>query len=899
MIIGIFGLVIGIVIQMIIINRLPEAKTANSISKQKSKEPGLSLKEILSNKYFRFIFLLVLFSMVGQYFVDYNFMGIARSQMTNEIELTSFIGIFFGLVKIVELLFRTLAAGRLMSKYGIKLGLLLLPILLLSLTLIALGVNFVASHFLLFFLLLAMLKLIDKVIRRSMEEPAVKTLYQPVDIKKKLQLQTSIEGKGKQIAVIIAGGVLVIFNLIPNFSIAAAAIILCFLIVAWIYYAYKTYNEYRVLLNNQLTAGVDEIEASHQYSNDIYFKRGLDSNKTTTKERSIKALHEIKPATLIPVYPQLAVHPDEYMRSISIKWLNERPLVSMLDALKKQREVEENIENQLTIEEIFDWGQSILNASESEVNEWVRSEKASDRIKAASWICHIENQETVPLLDVLLKDKDPDVVQAACFYISTIQNSDFLKLMLSNIMNNKSYEHSIFKNLLLKSGISNELLRLIFEEFEAEKQLVLLEKAFRDSLNNSISTLEIINTVGKIDHAQSKAFLISKLDIGNWAIQYYLLDNLKQLGYRASESELTNMRQLILKETGFCAWILATINDLGRNDYISELRNSLEEQLESSKSKIFNILSFLYPKDAIVKIESNLKSGVQEKEVLALEMADILLEEIHKDIIFPLFDKISITEKIKNLGENFPQQVLNQETRLKNVIFYDYAMLNNVTRALAINALSSVSNSISYEITAQIYGHDYLLKETAYEAIHKLDSNLFIDCVERENEITKIDLQKIVNRENLSTKSLSRLEIVGLIKDQKLFKEMPYWKINIISEFFTPIFFQAEQIFNQETRFEDMYHIFIEGEIQLKSKNGSNIILQNGDLVGFYDHGLSEREVVVVEESVLLSITKPNFHSILQGLPDLCKSVYNLFIEVDNSPIDEAEIMDEIFLEIP
>lgn len=125
-----------------------------------------------------------------------------------------------------------------MNKYGIKLGILILPILLLCFTLTALISFIVASYTLVFLLIFSMIKLLDKVIRRSMEEPAIKTLYQPVDASAKLLIQTTMEGKGKQLAVMITGVILILFNFIPDFSIQYSAVLSCFLLVVWIIYGY-------------------------------------------------------------------------------------------------------------------------------------------------------------------------------------------------------------------------------------------------------------------------------------------------------------------------------------------------------------------------------------------------------------------------------------------------------------------------------------------------------------------------------------------------------------------------------------------------------------------------------------------------------------------------------------
>lgn len=897
MLIGIIGLVLGILVQWIIMTRLPEAKVIQSGTKKKTKGPGLSLKEIFNNKYFNLIFLVVIFSMIVQYFVDYNFMGIAREYTQDKTQLTAFFGVFFGLVKVVELLFRTLAAGRLMSKYGMILGLLLLPVLLLGFTLIALGGNLFISGLEFLLLLFAMIKLIDKVVRRSMEEPAVKTLYQPVDSKTKLLLQTSIEGKGKQLAVIIAGIILMLFNLIPSFTIIIAAIISCLLIVVWMVYARKTYNEYRVILNKQLTAPIDHEEDTKLTRNGNYFSLGMSSENQTTFGRSVAAIHKLKPDALIPYYPDLLNHSNDSIRLQTVKWLNKYPLLSFEKQIENQLAKTENLEHKEVLREVVDKIKSINKLSENDMNRLVRSEANGDRIKAAAWICHNENENTAHFLDTLLKDINPDVVQATCFYISNIKNHTFLKSLLNHIIENKSYEHSVLKDFIINSSGTEDILNISFNKFSLGDKYVLLEEAFSITQNEPVALLVMINKLGLLENEHSIEFLKNKLNISNWGVQYFVLKNLKRLGYSADENDLASFRQLILKETSFCTWIIATKNDLNKGEHFPELVASLDEQLAASKNKIFNILSYLYPADAIANIQNNILSGIVEKEVMALEMADILLDEIHKDIIFPLFDKISLVEKIKNLSQHFPQAVMNQEERLKNIIFFDYAMLNNVTKAFAVEALNTKSQIIPFEITAQIYGKDLLLKQTAYTEIYRQNETIFKNYIGKENAKTRLQLIKTLSTTEEQKGMLSRLEIVRLLKDLPLFKSIEYWKLSLIDSFFDPLVLKANESYNRDGLNIERVQIFITGSLILLSRDGTEINVKSGDLIGFYDESIFERDFIAQKDSILLSISKSDFHLILEGFPTVSQDLYNLFIDEDYIGNEEQDEVNDLFLE--
>lgn len=443
----------------------------------------------------------------------------------------------------------------------------------------------------------------------------------------------------------------------------------------------------------------------------LYFSRGIVSDDINTINRSFFALHEMKPAVLISHYPNLINHSIEKIRSQTLHLVRKQPIFSFYEPLKSQLTLEQNTENINIINETIEWIDNVRDVSETQMKELVRSVKVNDRIKAAAWLCHHEKEGTSYLLDVLLKDKSPKVAEATCFYISSINNPDFLKSILIDVSKNKSYEHRIFKTLLLSTNKAKQLLNICFDEFTSEKKFVLLEKAFRESLHS------------------------------------------------------------------------------------------------------------------------------------------------HKDIIFPLFDNISVLEKVKNLSQHFPQAVMSSEERLKNIIFYVYAMLNNVTKAFAIEALNSRAKTIPNEIIAQIYGNDLLLKEIGYSVmIYNRDEYLFNEFVERENEKTKLHIIKTLTISNENKTMFSRLEVVQLLKNLPLFSDLPFWKLSLISSFFDPYLLKANEPINTKDMYKTEVHIFINGIVESKPQTGNDIMLKKGDIFGFYNESIFKRELNIVEDSLMLSI---------------------------------------------
>lgn len=250
--IALAGLGLGMVFQVALIRKFPAAfsrlpqggKGAAALAVAPPKRKRLALPKLQFDRpYFAWVFFLMLFSTLGRVFVDYSFMDAAKATFAGS--LTAFFGTFFGLLKVIELVTNTFFASRLLSKYGIKLGLLILPTLLAVFALVAIVGHWTVGLEVVF-LGMAMNKLFDKTVRTSLELPSFKTLYQPLAEAEKFKLQTQTEGQAGQFGVFLAGGLLMLFIAVfPQFKMMEATYFLGAILLGWLFIARRTVAAYR------------------------------------------------------------------------------------------------------------------------------------------------------------------------------------------------------------------------------------------------------------------------------------------------------------------------------------------------------------------------------------------------------------------------------------------------------------------------------------------------------------------------------------------------------------------------------------------------------------------------------------------------------------------------------
>lgn len=242
-------LALGFIFLLYIVGKFKPQLSVKKSAKKTKKDNSLSFGK---SKYYRLIFLIAFIPIFAQFFVDFIFQAQAKVEFPDREELTAFVGVFFGLSAIVEFILKTFVSGRLLNQYGVKLGLLVFPVVLLISFFLAsvFGAIFGATG--LFFSFVTMGRLFTRAVRTSFNDPATQILYQPLDEQQRLVIQNKIESGPKAYASIVAGVFLLGFAQIPNISLVIFALMLFAVTIYWIRVALKTFKEYKIKIQSVL-----------------------------------------------------------------------------------------------------------------------------------------------------------------------------------------------------------------------------------------------------------------------------------------------------------------------------------------------------------------------------------------------------------------------------------------------------------------------------------------------------------------------------------------------------------------------------------------------------------------------------------------------------------------------
>jgi len=223
--------------------------------KQTNTKGQNALKYFFKSPYYTAIFFMAMLPVVGLFFVEFIFSVESKYIFPEKDTLTSFLGLFFGICAIIELLIKSFLYGRIIEKYGLKLALTILP---LGLTIFfgagALYGTFYGNTFL-FFACIVMSRLFMSSFRKSISEPSFQILFQPIPPIERLELQSRIEGGPKALGNILAGVLLMILTYFSFIDSIYIAYIFLAILLAWVWISFKTQKLYIKVLKNLL---VDE-----------------------------------------------------------------------------------------------------------------------------------------------------------------------------------------------------------------------------------------------------------------------------------------------------------------------------------------------------------------------------------------------------------------------------------------------------------------------------------------------------------------------------------------------------------------------------------------------------------------------------------------------------------------
>ncbi|MDD4190561.1 MAG: Npt1/Npt2 family nucleotide transporter [Mangrovibacterium sp.] len=677
-----------------------------------SKENAdLSYWKLVKKPYFLFISLMALLPIFGYLFVDFLFLAQTKVEFANDTEtIAGFFGIFLGFVAVIELVFK-LVSGRFLNKYGLKPGLLSLPVVLFAGMLMAAVMASFYGTVGLFFAFISMVRLFERSVRSAVYEPAFQLLYQPVPAGHRLIFQNQIEGIPKASGTVITGAVILLFSTIHAFNLVHYSWIFVVVLALWIWVAFRMYDQYRNMLKTKLS----ELEAENGQPDDPVRELVIQCLSKATAgqfDQVYRILETVYPVQTEEAIPDAFIASPETNQVAILQKIRDRHLVSVLPFLKEYsgnrptKEISSGID--ATIREMEDQSRHTFE----NMVKLSHSLDAGDRRHAACMLGTSGKYNTYKLLISLMHDADPRVRRAALRSASQARRTEFWPSMIENLADRR---FAISAKIALQQV--------------GEPVLSDLDRFFEKSGGGLFTKKQIITIFEFVGGTGAIRFLRSKMAHPDKEVRTRALAALGRLGYRASVNESAGIRNMIEEVIGNILWVQASLLDINKVPNAGPLQMALLDQLEADKQEVFMLLSLLYDSRTMSHVMEHIESKDTNAKVYAFEIGDMLIGDELKQIVFPLFEDITMQERLQRLENKFLQEKMDPVDRMFDILNRDLSKTRPWMKAKAIGLLGEQRPDRGDEIKimlASCLSHPHeLIVELAARVLIKLDKPYF------------------------------------------------------------------------------------------------------------------------------------------------------------------------------
>lgn len=886
--IGIIGLIAGIYLLFRLYKHTDIEE--NKISKQEQKSEKFG--QLLKNKYIFWIFLSATLSMTMIYLADFGFLSSVKVNIKPE-NIPQYLAIVFGALKVGELII-SYFSRRLLSNYGVKLGLTILPITSSILILIAgiWGVSFGTG--LIFLIIMTSVKSLERILRRGLDDPAFNILYQPLKDDKKIAIQSKV-GVVMQFSIALAGVLLVVANKIlikgNNFLLQLFPWYFLPILLFWVFVAINLYRAYKLKIR-QILAEISKDKRrgtdQYQFGTEI-LKKHLNDDNNFSSNLSATILSESNPKIIEAFASNLLKrHKNEpyfikvILRNIDPTW--RRRLAKIIDKIDIEKLPPDVQKISSHSHENLDYSNLKSILTPDEAKKLLESKDVKERLELIKYINKSIYTPTADYFEKLLNDKEK-IIKISAINLSHHFKEEKIIKKIAEFLFDKNYRH-MAANSLIDMG---------------SRALPILEEIYKKPEANVEVLSKIIEIYAKIGTTKAQELLLKHMHYPNRDIQITVIFALFYCKFTANEDQKPLIQQKLWEVIDNILWIYAAMLDIEGQPNTLKVFLALDYEKEFYFELIFLLLSFLYEPRIITLIQKNI---VGKDTIFALEIMDNFFDTDVKKIITPIFDDITPTQKIKRLNSMFPQKRMKLTDRLKEIIMQDYSRFDVWTVSKAIELLGKLhkkkisSNKknneyldysdikiwrreriymtldkikrleIPDEIFVALYHTDELIYSTAAKII--FDENP-VKCFDY---LANMTLDKQLLMQKLSNEEILIDEKIKYLKRFNLFFNLPEQLLPIIAKIAEIIFVKQGKnvpIFKNNTEY---IYLVISGLLKYSiSETDDKIYAKNDIIIRELNLDTFAQKVQVEKDASLIAFSRIDFFNLLISHKDIIRLI--------------------------
>ncbi|MBL7843495.1 MAG: HEAT repeat domain-containing protein [Cyclobacteriaceae bacterium] len=817
-----------------------------------------SVRKMFSDKYILLMSMLLVVSMTAFVFNQFSFQEMVREQYPNQRDLTDFNAFFTGAVYALSLIMQTFVNNRIISNYGLRVSLFILPIVLgvLSIGSILAGTFFgfdkvdSPTGFIFFFLFVAMSRLFNWTLRESLENPVFKLFFIPLDNRIRFNVQARVEGLVNESSRFIAGLLIFVLAFIPAFKVIHISVFLVLLAVVYFIVVNRLYGGYKDKIRQKLENSdfqQDKLEKgfaqiTHRLEN---MMAAPDSNKAIF---SYKLLEKINASQTSIWINSLIKNQDDSVRHYAQEKMNEMKGLSVSDKYvirMDQTKVDTEDKSMLSLADLQMIIDNNGDITKQRIQRLSRSQNPSDRQYAAELLLHTSAEECISFLIELLSDSESKVRNTAIKSAIKKNNPEVINALIEN-MGNPVYSNQAMNALVLIGP----------------KTLPALDAAFFRSGQSTHLMQRIIQAAGRIGGQRARDLLWNKIDYPNKVVVSQVLLSLGECGFKAGISQVTRIKYAIEADIADIRWNLSAIQEIGSEGFNTHIISSLRWEIQNDIEHIYMLLAMLYDTRSIQLVKENIDSGTPEGITYAVELLDVFLSEQLKQRVIPILDDISDNERINKLDIFYPRVKLDSKLVLKFMINRDFTQSNRWTKACVLYEIGLQRiEDFKLDLIAQMFNPDLLIREVAAWSLAQINE------AEYRRNVRRLPAEQCKALDDVVlTKRMSRFSKVMFFQQVEVFDGVPGITLSHLADISTEINLNEGETLALDEKINNNFYVLAKGEVDFFQRGEFTASFAEGQFIGellSLPNFMTTNLIKAKTKISLLSINKDQFYELL------------------------------------
>jgi len=807
--------------------------------------------------------------------VDYQFKMIASATFPEETDLVGFFGTFYSIAGAASIIMQFFITGPILSRFGILLGLLILPFfLILGSTSILLAPVLLSASF---------AKFSDQTFKFTINSSSLELIWLPVPPEIRKVIKPQVSGTIKSIAEGIGG--LVTFLLVKIIALPYLSIVSLGSIVIWLFTSFKVKTGYV----NQLQTAIAKRQIDFEELNvDVQ-----DAAMVKTIEETLSSNDEIKQLFALEIIEGLPLSswkktikrlfndgaPEVQKRILSMAW-DEESIISNEDIIQAM-----NNNNSVSAEATIVVGRRKLKDALPDLeNLLLNSDNQDVSAAAAAAILQIESGPTDKAKMILnnMLDEQDDTTQATALkrliYNNQILTNDKLKSFLnhnSEIISNvalniaeKRKDESLVPAIISNLSIAQTSIqaRQTLKSFSEE----LINEQFKQLIESNATSrklrLGIIRTLREYPNEDSIELLISQLDNNDQDIYNTIVESLLAIARVNPINE--NKQNQIADEINTIAEKVYTLNEclnmLPDDEHKFLMEDHLNNEIQNTLPTLLKLGVLDVPETPIETYIHTIKSGDPSKLPFLLEFFENVFSKNEREVINPLIEQLPLDERskignlhFKSMPTNFNQKLIESvysPNKWESAIALDYLLISNKM---------DVIKSLDWQKVPASNANQELITRR----IQKNGANLDFIPPER----FKLDTEII--------SMYSTLEKTIILKSVDLFKSIPAENLSRVAQITDEVTFDANSPIFAEGDYGDSLFIVVDGNVRIHKGTQELAMLGKGTCLGemaLLDDEPRSADATVTEDSTLFKIEQEGFYEVMGSQSDIMEGIIKL-----------------------